>query len=234
MKIGNSLTWKRGGKKKCILFSPVRSSLFSGYQMLDLCGMSVVRSEAEKKLAEADFCRTDLYCDEKWVARRKFLVWKGFDILGAVERNQSFFLYEEINVFFGEVGLESSGVGSGVMGEQVWFNLLHCGNCFASFGVVVLLVLRVWRWLRLFHHCSILVSRMASVSSWYQPSSCFFFSHVIIMSLSSFETHGLYCFVFAFLWVFRHDDPWDWSASYDQCEARSLLFSARFWAVPCW
>ncbi len=53
------------------------------------------------------------------MARRKFLVWKGFDILGAVERNQCFFLYEEINVFFGKVELESSGVGSAVMGERV-------------------------------------------------------------------------------------------------------------------
>jgi hypothetical protein len=67
--------------------------------MLDLCGTSVVRSETKKKLAGIDFCRTDLYCDEKWVARRKFLVWKGFDILGAVERNRCFFLYEEIDVF---------------------------------------------------------------------------------------------------------------------------------------
>jgi hypothetical protein len=77
---------------------------------------------------------------KKWVARRKFLVWKGFSILGAVERNQCFFPVWRNQCFFGEVELESSGVGSGVMGEQVWFNLLHCGNCFASFGVVVLLV----------------------------------------------------------------------------------------------
>ncbi len=87
------------------------------------CFISVARQwfdqKRKTKLAESDFCRTDLYCDEKWMARRKFLVWKGFDILGVVERNRYFFLYEEINVFFGEVELESRGVGSGVMGEQV-------------------------------------------------------------------------------------------------------------------
>lgn len=59
------------------------------------CLISVARQwfdqKRKKTLAEIDFCRTDLYCDQKWMARRKFLVWKGFDILGAVEKNQCFF-----------------------------------------------------------------------------------------------------------------------------------------------
>jgi hypothetical protein len=45
--------------------------------MLDLCGMSVVRSEAEKKLAETDFCRTDLYCEEKMGGQKEISCLEG-------------------------------------------------------------------------------------------------------------------------------------------------------------
>jgi hypothetical protein len=68
--------------------------------MLDLCSTSVVRSEAKKKTRGNRFLPDRFYIVTKigW-PEGNFLVWKGFDILGAVERNRCFFLYEEIDVF---------------------------------------------------------------------------------------------------------------------------------------